>query len=332
MINIIAPNIKSGGGLEILVYLLDQLENNYDRLDVKVYIDISLKYKIISTTRREVIVMDSVLKKLKLFSRRIDNSLYFGNLPPLVKSKKSMVYFHNSYLLANMNELMKSSFSFFIKYSLQQIYIRYFIKNVDFVGCQTKYIKNKFMTKYKCENVKLLPFFQCCDKKMEEKLFDFCYISLAHPHKNHSLLLNAIELISKKNIKLSCVVTIEDDKSELLEQIERINRDGICNIVNVGIVPKSKVCEIYNQSKCLIFPSLKESFGLPLIEAVELGLDVIAIDLNYVNEVIRPSLVFQNNEKDLVKQIENYHKKERVQKSIAIIDNKVDDLIAYFIS
>ena len=36
----------------------------------------------------------------------------------------------------------------------------------------------------------------------------------------------------------------------------------------------------------LIYPSLNESFGLPLIEAAQLDLVIIASDLPYVNEII----------------------------------------------
>ena len=56
------------------------------------------------------------------------------------------------------------------------------------------------------------------------------------------------------------------------------------------------MCELYASSKCLIFPSLEESFGLPLIEAIDMGLDVLSSDLEYVYEVINPSLSFNPND------------------------------------
>ena len=330
MINIIAPNIKSGGGLELLMYLLEYLEGNYHDVNVRVYIDCSLVKKIMSTKNREVIVLDSTLEKIKLFTKRIDNALYFGNLPPLVRSKNSMVYFHNSYLTVNLLELWKVSFTFFLKYTLQQVYVKHFIKNVDCVAVQTSNIKNKFIAKYNNVNVVLLPFFQNCKQKNTEKRFDFCYISLAHPHKNHKLLFDALEILSNRDIAISLVVTVEPDKVQLLKQIDTINKIGVCKVENIGIVKKEKVCEIYSKSRCLIFPSLKESFGLPLIEAVHMDLDVISIDLDYVYDVIYPSLVFQNMAEDLAEQIEKYCKPDSVQKSTTKITNHIDDLISYF--
>jgi glycosyltransferase involved in cell wall biosynthesis len=42
----------------------------------------------------------------------------------------------------------------------------------------------------------------------------------------------------------------------------------------------------------LIYPSQLESFGLPLVEAVSLGLDVIASELDYVRDVVYPVQTF----------------------------------------
>ena len=44
--------------------------------------------------------------------------------------------------------------------------------------------------------------------------------------------------------------------------------------------------EKYSELGYLIYPSLYESFGLPLIEAAQLDLVILASDLPYVNEII----------------------------------------------
>ena len=117
-------------------------------LYVLVYVDITSQ-NIQSYKNRTVIHLVSNIEKIKLFCQPLKNALYFGNLPPLVKSKHSVVYLHNQYLLMPTNQLLKYSFKFFIKYGLQQIYINHFIKNVDLVACQNDEVKNKFINKYK---------------------------------------------------------------------------------------------------------------------------------------------------------------------------------------
>ena len=125
-INIIAPNIKNGGGKELLEYLLIHLEEVYKNIDVVVYIDPSLS-NIKPTNNRVVVKLSSTIDKVKLFCKKIDNGIYFGNLPPLVKSFNSIVYFHNPYLIMDIKSLYSQSIYFFLKYGLQQIYINYLL-------------------------------------------------------------------------------------------------------------------------------------------------------------------------------------------------------------
>lgn len=328
---IMATNIKNGGGLELLCYLVKFIEKNYPNLKHTVYVDSSLKM-INSNGNREVIHIASSIGKIKLFSKKMDNTLYFGNLPPLVKSSHSIVYFHNPYLLMSFDILKKSSFKFMIKYTLQQLYIKYFIRNVDLVAVQNEEIQNNFIDKYQYNKVKLLPFFRLCDKNIiEDKIYDFCYVSLAHPHKNHNRLIDAVELLSKENISVNLALTIEEGHEELILKINKVNKKGIVKVTNLGLLSKENVCKLYAQSKCLVFPSTQETFGLALIESVNIGLDVIASDLDYVYQCINPSLVFDPNDtNDIAKKMKMYMN-GNIKESETIIDNKIDDLIKILI-
>ena len=56
-------------------------------------------------------------------------------------------------------------------------------------------------------------------------------------------------------------------------------------VVNLGKISHDEVFEIYGRSKALLFPSLKESLGLPLIEANQLGLKVLVSKDVYKRQV-----------------------------------------------
>lgn len=333
MFNIIAPNIKNGGGLELLLYLIEHIKVSYPNFKCIIYVDNSLQM-LKSNNNIEIIHMNSSFEKIKLFSKKIDNVLYFGNLPPLIKSENSVVYFHNPYLLMPFKKLMKTSVKFFVKYFLQQLYIRFFIKNVDMVACQNDDIKEKFIKKYRFKNVRLLPFFRLCDRNLlekNEKKFNFCYVSLAHPHKNHQRLLEACEILAKENITFSLALTIEDGHEDLIEKIKDINQKNIVTVVNLGKISKEEVCKLYSQSRCLVFSSTEETFGLGLVEAVNMDLDVIASDLDYVYQSIEPSLVFDpNNSYDISLKMKEYLQK-KIPVSKVKIENKIDDLIKILI-
>ena len=45
--------------------------------------------------------------------------------------------------------------------------------------------------------------------------------------------------------------------------------------------------KLYKQSRCLIWPSFTESLGLPIIEAFHNGLDIVAADLDYINDLVQ---------------------------------------------
>lgn len=329
-ISIIAPNIKMGGGLELLLYLYEYVEQNYSEYNFTFYIDDSLESQMYSKNNIEVISIKSSFKKIKLFSKRFANTLYFGNLPPLAKSKNSIVYFHNPYLLMDKKELLKTSFKFFLKYSLQQLYIKIFIKNVGLVAVQNIVIKDKFVKKYKFDKVKLLPFFRLCDKNLYkdvDKIYDFCYVSLYYPHKNHENLLKACKILADDGISFSLALTIESYNLNLINAIEEINKLKIVKIINSGKLSKDDVNLLYAQSKCLIFPSKQETFGLSLIEAANMNLDIIASNLPYTYESVEPSLVFDpESEIDIANTIRQYLKGD-IKKSKGIITNKIDDLI-----
>lgn len=48
----------------------------------------------------------------------------------------------------------------------------------------------------------------------------------------------------------------------------------------------------YAETKALIYPSLFESFGLPLFEARLLNLDVLASDSDFVRDLVEPIQTF----------------------------------------
>ena len=332
-ISIIAPNIKNGGGLELLDYLLFHLENKYDNINVEVYIDKSLSH-IKSTKNRKAIFLSSNFGKIKLFYKKIDNAIYFGNLPPLRKSANSTVYFHNPYLIMDIGSLYTESINFLIKYSLQKAYLDCFLSNADVIACQNDRMKKAIDSRYSHTNIVVMPFYRLCPKqaKARKNKYDLCYVSLAHPHKNHKLLFDALEVLGKKDLLINIAVTIDSSNKKLVSQLNYINNRYRINITNLGVISKNDVCSLYQESKCLIFPSYKETFGLPLIEAMEMGLDVIAPDLEYVYEIISPSFIFNPfSVSSCANVIEKYMDSDHPPKSICKIENKVDFLINKYV-
>ena len=66
----------------------------------------------------------------------------------------------------------------------------------------------------------------------------------------------------------------------------RIGRLGLTGAVrSVGKVERSHLARLYTGAYCLLYPSLFEGFGLPMIEAMQMGCPVVAADRPVTREV-----------------------------------------------
>jgi len=106
-------------------------------------------------------------------------------------------------------------------------------------------------------------------------------------------LIEAWCLLAEEGLFPSLCLTINESQFEkLCTEIEALRQRHQLKISNVGDVSRPAVLALYSQSGALIYPSTFESFGLPLIEARQLGLSVLASELDYVRDVLDPEQTF----------------------------------------
>jgi len=115
-----------------------------------------------------------------------------------------------------------------------------------------------------------------------KKTIDVLYISHFDGHKNHTPLLHAI---AKIDPTLSVFLIGRDNG--LLESLLLLkNKLGL---TNTTITTKNKYDEelwnLYRSSRVFTFPSLYEGFGMPLIEALALGLPTTCSDIPVFREI-----------------------------------------------
>ena len=118
---------------------------------------------------------------------------------------------------------------------------------------------------------------------------DFVFFPAAiWPHKNHRILIKALGLLKDRfpSLRAVCTGTIKSRglKNELQQLAES---EGIGDrILFAGFVSDGDMRFIYTHAKALVFPSSFEGFGMPLVEAFQFGLPVIAADNSSITEVI----------------------------------------------
>ena len=114
----------------------------------------------------------------------------------------------------------------------------------------------------------------------------YLMVSTIEPRKNHAYLLDAFELLWAQGSKARlCIIGKVGWKCEAL--IERINKHPLNGkrLFMFNRINDRSLEHAYSYARALVFPSHAEGFGLPLVEAMQRGLPVMASDIPVFREV-----------------------------------------------
>jgi glycosyltransferase involved in cell wall biosynthesis len=184
--------------------------------------------------------------------------------------------------------------------------------------------------------IHLLPFYERMAPEVEtSKLFGsrkFIYPAAGVAHKNHLALIQAWMLVkgvqSNDELHITLPPFFWDELKIKLKLTDQLIDD--LNIINHGIVSQDEMIHLYSNVNCLIYPSLFESFGLPLLEASQLGIDIIAAELDYVRDLpIKISQTFDPSSYiSMARAIQRYIGRPTNQLSIMSADQFIKQLSA----
>ena len=321
---------NSGGGKVLLDYLIQELE----KTDKKIFylLDSRIKDNImkIKDTNRVLFISANLIKR-HLFYKENKNLfstvLCFGNLPPNIRLKaKVYTYFHQLLFLKLAGDL---SVKQRVLYWLKTKILNRLKKNTDYWLVQTDLVQKQFSKKYKepLENILLFPFYEELPSTQSFIRLPktYVYVSNATPHKNHKLLIEAFDEFYSKNKVGKLFLTVSEDFSDVFNLILEKQKLKI-PIINLGYVGRDELSQIYQQSEYMIFPSLTESFGLPLIESISKGCKVIASDLPYTEAVCEPSIKFNPMDKQsIINALSLSLLNDKL--SVSKVENKINQLL-----
>lgn len=334
MILIDALYLNSFGGKSILELLIQNILNSktkyYFLLDNRLDSKWIQKLK----TNNYTFIKANHKSRTNFYSQnliRFSSILCLANIPPPIHtSVKTSIFFHNCLLLNPLNQKVsiKNRLINFLKFC----YINYYNQKDYYWVVQTQLVNKLLKENLNISSDKILnyPVFNEFFKIniTNKTLNEFVYVSSIVSHKNHKRLIKAFIEAAKnteKEIKLHLTLYKEDLPKMVFPQNLKVVFHGTLSI--------NKVSELYNSCEFAIYPSLVESFGLPLIEASNHGCKVIASDLPYVHEIIEPSLTFdpysvESISKSILKVLET----NNLSETKVLVENKLDNFIKFIIS
>ena len=324
--------INDGGGKVLLDYLIKKLESTETTCFYLFDSRIKNNHPNIKSTNQVLYLKPSLWDRYLFYKKHktsFSKIFCMGNLPPNIKMNADVfTYYHSPLYLKNPEDFSTIER---LKYALKRLVLKKFIKNTDFWLVQTMFIKQKFEEKFSVnkEKVSLMPFyppFGKPDRQVVRETGSFLYVSNATTHKNHIRLIDAFCVFYDEHKTGTLTLTVSDAYKDVSDIIEKRSTQGY-PIINVGFIGRKELQTLYLSSQYLIFPSLAESFGLGLVEAINNGCKVIGADLAYTYAVCEPSFVFNPQEEKSI--IEAFKKgiHENNKESKSLMDNKVDDLI-----
>ena len=295
-----APNVHTGGGAVLLDSLLAAWP---DELLLVAWLDARIRQRVrlpaksrVTWVRPEIGSRMWAEISLAKIATRSDRILCFHGLPPLLPNKaKSLIFQQNrNYLgLVPLSSFawrtrQRLRFEQAVAFAFRHRCVSYFVQTHSMAAALRRWYGDDSV------KVDVLPFWMptVMKRALDTPLRDFIYVADGEAHKNHRNLIEAWVLLSKQGMFPSLAITLSQRDAILLSWItQKINDFGLM-VVNLGQISHESVMSEYDRSRALVFPSLSESFGLPLVEARDRGLKILAGELDFVRDVCAPVQTF----------------------------------------
>lgn len=293
-----ATNVHQGGGRSLLLPLLEALEP-----PAAVSVDERLKPLpklsngiVVRTCPPTLMGRLAAEWKLHKTARSGDVILCFGNLPPLFPTPaRTIVFVQNRYLLGS-ESLTFLPWKVRLRLSVERLWLRLCLRDAELVVQTPTMARAVEKATGRCAEIcafaaPLTSRETVPDDASRQKI-DFLYVASPEPHKNHRNLLLAWSMLAAEGEAPSLGLTLPPDApAELRQQVAVLQGQG-ARIEIIEPCAPADMSALYARAHALIYPSLFESFGLPLLEAKSSELPIVAAERDYVRDVVAPQEAF----------------------------------------
>lgn len=149
-------------------------------------------------------------------------------------------------------------------------------------------------------------------KKSIQKNDNLLFVGNIKKHKGLHTLLEAFKILQTKGFKNKLIIVGNSENFRTQDSSIKNDFSEIPNIEFTGKITDEKLQELYASSKLLIQPSLYEGFGMPPMEALACGTNVVISDIPVFKEIYKdfPVTFFEcENAQNLAEKIMDAMKK-----------------------
>ena len=210
-------------------------------------------------------------------------------LPYLIKTyqqeKFDLLRVHNPYFIGPAAAVFKKLFPQVpVIASFLHVEKRHLIGKFDHIIAISQSTKNEIIEVYKYPREKITVAYPGVDKRFQpgkktDNLFTILFVGGLKPRKNPEFLLKVMTRLNRPDVQL---VFAGDGPLR--------NRLKGRNIRVTGFIPEKDKPDLYHQADVVVLQSIKEGFGMTLIEAGASGLPVIGNDCWSIPEIIQDGI------------------------------------------
>ena len=199
-------------------------------------------------------------------------------MKPIFNSKKMVVTIHD--IIPFNRNLAYSQILEKLKDAYMRSYVRKYL-TYDNIITVSNHVKNQIVTQFNINESKI----SAISPYIPNNFFpmhniEFLRKELGLPD-NKKLILSVSSDAPRKNLAM---VESTMKKLDNSYQLVRIGSQ-VGNSITFTNVDDEKINKIYNACDMLLFPTLEEGFGYPVVEAFKTGLPVLSSDIDIIKEV-----------------------------------------------
>lgn len=298
-----AFGINSGGGLVLLKALVKGAHESIRSIELDARVS-SSQIGVIAgesrSVRRSFLARFVSSARLARSATEGDVLLCFNSLPPLVASRAKVVtYVHAPHFVGAHKGIQYAPLTR-MRLWIERAWFRMAVSNTDEAWVQTSTMANRLREQFPSLTVRIVPLVdeslyrlaaaapQSLSPDMAWDAQSFFYPADTVGHKNHVNLLRAWALLAAESRRPKLWLTLSESELDSKLALAGLTRDQVGDVLALGRLSRNDVLARLASASALIFPSVAETFGLPMLEAGALGRPIVASERDFVRDVCRP--------------------------------------------